>query len=152
MGGETSNSHQTGLGRIRKILMWRRLMTRSLQKTAKKRRADLRTRVRSHKMSNRRRSRRAPGPVITKPGEGELGKQTEMSDSGVSRQSRDITMLQFTTQQYRHYLDVTHPAEFLLIIINLLWIVINTKNVIIFVLIPRQPLSFSSVDFNIFQA
>ena len=61
-------------------------------------------------------------------------------------------MLQFTTQQYRHYLDVTHPAEFLLIIINLLWIVINTKNVIIFVLIPRQPLSFSSVDFNIIQA
>ena len=76
--------------------------------------------------------------MITKPGEGELGKQTEMSDGGVSRQSRDITMLQFTTQQYRHYLDVTHPAEFLLIIINLLWIVINTKNVIIFVLIPRQ--------------
>ena len=35
----------------RRKMTWRRLMTRSLQKTAKKRRADLRTRVRSHKMS-----------------------------------------------------------------------------------------------------
>ena len=35
----------------RRKMTWRRLMTRSLRKTAKKRRADLRTRVRSHKMS-----------------------------------------------------------------------------------------------------
>ena len=35
----------------RRKMTWRRLMTRSLQKTAKKRREDLRTRVRSHKMS-----------------------------------------------------------------------------------------------------